>query len=72
MNNTSSESNYPPIPSRLWAIGAKLKGLGYLIGHQTPDSVPTGDEMGYGIGEILRDLGSEIDEILEQMNPKNP
>lgn len=55
------------LPARLALVGAKLLGLGHLIGHQTRNSDSEDDTGSYGIGEILKELGREIEEIQERI-----
>lgn len=49
MKTSNTGTALEPIAGQLWTIGAKMQGIGFLLGHQAPDSLPNSDES-YGIG----------------------
>ena len=55
------------IAGRLWSISAKIQGIGFLIAHQSSLTDGRIQNASVGIGEILTDLGNEIDEIREEL-----
>lgn len=66
MRTRSSE-----LPGELWTISCKLYGIGELIKFHNGESSLNQQEANLGIGGILTDLASELDQIRNELESRN-